>query len=191
MEKEANRLDCFSNVFHTGVIAGSHSIQDPRWTQKTIHLKKRQVRSRQLAVKEPRRIFGSCVFAGYSRNKCRKTCFFLQKLCYLYRYSSICVPAVGNTAHGKFHTWYPPKRNFYAHRRYVGRKLTFTAIVMGRRPNQADAFLNPNSAPVQKTLRHLLVNLKNVRLLTPPMSFNIDLRRQCQPLAYRTVHASL
>ena len=36
---------------------------------------------------------------------------------------------------------------------------------------------------------HLLVNLKNVRVLAPLMLFNSELRRKCQPLTYRPEHS--
>ena len=54
-------------------------------------------------------------------------------------------------------------------------------------PDQFDAFIRPKKAKEKKakiSLRHLLVNLKNVRVLEPPMLFNIELRGKCQPLAY-------
>ncbi|CAN0405943.1 unnamed protein product, partial [Laminaria digitata] len=42
-----------------------------------------------------------------------------------------------------------------------------------------------------KSLRHLLVNLKHVRVLAPPTLFNIKLRRQCQPLILPPIQASI
>ena len=36
----------------------------------------------------------------------------------------------------------------------------------------------------------LSVNIQNVKFLAPPMLYNIETRRQCQPLAYRPVQAS-
>ena len=55
-------------------------------------------------------------------------------------------------------------------------------------PDQFDAF-NPKNASEKNvknirkiSLRHLLVNLKNARVLAPPMLFGIELRRQWQPL---------
>ena len=40
------------------------------------------------------------------------------------------------------------------------------------------------------SLGHLLVNLKNVRVLAPPMLFSIELHRQWQPLIFQPIQAS-
>ena len=51
-------------------------------------------------------------------------------------------------------------------------------------PDQFDAFIRPKKAKEKKakiSLRHLLVNLKNVLVLAPPMLIT-GLWRQCQPL---------
>ena len=40
------------------------------------------------------------------------------------------------------------------------------------------------------SLRHLLINLKNVRVLAPPILFSIELWRQWQPLRFLPIQAS-
>ena len=61
-------------------------------------------------------------------------------------------------------------------------------------PDQFDAFLNPKNASEKKSkkklLRHLLVNLKNVRVLAPPMLSSIGLWRQCQLLVFPPIQTS-
>ena len=54
-------------------------------------------------------------------------------------------------------------------------------------PNHFDALFNPKNASETNamlvTLRHPLVNLQNVRVLAPPMLFDIYLRLQCNHFA--------
>ena len=58
-------------------------------------------------------------------------------------------------------------------------------------PDQFDAF-NPQNASENNAerIRHLSVNLKNVRVLAPPMLFGIEIWRQWQPLIFPPIQAS-
>ena len=47
----------------------------------------------------------------------------------------------------------------------------------------------PQKKTLKMSLRHLLVNLKNVRVLAPPMLFGIELWRQWQPLIFPPIQA--
>ena len=70
---------------------------------------------------------------------------------------------------------------------YLRRKVTFTAIFFVLLPDQFDAFNPKNISKSNNILYvslHLLVNLKNVRVLARPMLFNIELRGQCEPLTF-------
>ena len=60
-------------------------------------------------------------------------------------------------------------------------------------PDHSDVFFNPKTASeadAKNKLRNLLVNLKNVRVLAPPMLFGIELWRQWQPLIFPPIQAS-
>ena len=48
----------------------------------------------------------------------------------------------------------------------------------------------PQKRTLNISLRHLLVNVKNVRVLAPPMLFSIGLWRQCQPVIFPPIQAS-
>ena len=48
----------------------------------------------------------------------------------------------------------------------------------------------PQKRTLKMSLRHLLVNLKNVRVLEPPMLCSIELSRQWQPLIFPPIQAS-
>ena len=48
----------------------------------------------------------------------------------------------------------------------------------------------PQKRTLKISLRYLLVNLKNVRVLAPPMLFSIGRWRQCQPLVFPPIQAS-
>ena len=59
--------------------------------------------------------------------------------------------------------------------------------------DQFDAFFSPKNASEKNakiSLRHLLVNLKNVRVPAPPMLFGIELWPQLQPLMFLPIQAS-
>ena len=60
-------------------------------------------------------------------------------------------------------------------------------------PDQFDAFFNQKNASENNakiSLRHLLVNFKNVRVFAPPMLFSIELWRQWQPLIFPPIHTA-
>ena len=71
---------------------------------------------------------------------------------------------------------------------YIHSNRFFTTARSLRRILQPEEGLRDERYKIAR--RHLLANLKNVRVLAPPMLFNIELRRQCQPIAYRPVQAS-
>ena len=48
----------------------------------------------------------------------------------------------------------------------------------------------PQQGTLKISLRHLLVNLKNLRALAPPMLFSIELWRPWQPLMFPPSQAS-
>ena len=48
----------------------------------------------------------------------------------------------------------------------------------------------PQKRTLKLSLRHLLVNLKNVRVLVPTMLFGIELWRRWQPLIFPPIEAS-
>ena len=48
----------------------------------------------------------------------------------------------------------------------------------------------PQKRTLRLSLRHLLVNLKNVRVFALPMPFNIELRRQCHTLIFPPIRSS-
>ena len=60
-------------------------------------------------------------------------------------------------------------------------------------PDQFDSFFKPEKTPQKRTLkislRHLLVNLKNVRVLAPPL-FSIEMWRRWQPLMFPPIQVS-
>ena len=67
-------------------------------------------------------------------------------------------------------------------------------ILFVQAPDQFKAFFNPKNALEKKikiSFRHILVNLKNVRVLAPRMLFSIGFWRQCQPLAFPPIQASI
>ena len=105
--------------------------------------------------------------------------------------SSIYVLAVGNTPYGNWRTL--PKRTSVVTAVRLRRKLTFTAIFFVVLSDQFDVFSTRKMSQkrtLEISLRHLLVNLKSVRVLAPPMLFSIELRRQCQPLIIPPIQAS-
>ena len=60
-------------------------------------------------------------------------------------------------------------------------------------PNQFDSFFYPKNGSEYNSkilLRRLLVNLKNVWVLAPPMLFSIELWRYSQPLVFPSIQAS-
>ena len=64
---------------------------------------------------------------------------------------------------------------------YDKRHASGTEPVLLQVSDQFDAFFNPKNSSEKNakiSLRHLLVNLKNVRVLAPPMLFSIGLWRQ-------------
>ena len=73
--------------------------------------------------------------------------------------------------------------------------LTFTPIYYTSYTGDRSVrfILTTRNTPEKKTLKktlHLLVNLKNLRVLVPPMLFSIERWRQCQPLIFPPIQAS-
>ena len=105
--------------------------------------------------------------------------------------SSVCILVVGNTPYGKRHTF--RTKPVLVQAKYLRWKHTSTPIFFVQMSDQFRAFFNPKNASENNdkiSLRHLLVNLKNVRVLVPPMFFSIELWRQWQPLVFPTIQAS-
>ena len=74
---------------------------------------------------------------------------------------------------------------------------SFHSQKFGTTANQFDAFFNPKNASEANSIDNtppstkVLIKLKNVQVLAPPMLLNSELRRRRQPLAFRPVQASL
>ena len=110
-----------------------------------------------------------------------------------YTISSIYTLVVGNTPYGKRHISRSESVLLIVQAYYLRLKLICTPIFFVQVPDQFDAFFNLENASEKDakiSLRHLLVNLKNVRVLTPPMLFSIELWREWQPLIFPPIQAS-
>ena len=97
------------------------------------------------------------------------------------------------TKHAFRKTAYLPNRTCVASSVTYYMKAYIHPNIFGQVSDQFDAFFNPKNASennAKRYLRHILVNLKKVRVLAPPMSFSIELRRQCQPVIFQPIDAS-
>ena len=101
-------------------------------------------------------------------------------------FSCMYILAVGDALCGKRHT--SRTIAFEPLPSYLGRKLTSTAIFLvllvltGNR--LFGRVFHPEKRLRDERYKHISTNLKNVRVLAPPMLFNVELRRCCLPLNF-------
>ena len=132
-------------------------------------------------------IFFLVCFRWFFEQNIPKNAFFSRS----YTILSIYALVVGNTPYWK--RYISRTEPVLLQAQHVRLKLTFTPIFFAQVPDQFDAFFNSKNASEKKakiSLCHLLVNLKNVRVLTPPMLFSIELWREWQPLIFPPIQAS-
>ena len=120
-------------------------------------------------------------------------CFFFSRS---YTISSICIYTlvVGNTPYGRRHISRTEPVLLQAS--YLRLKLSkfHSPQPFLYRYQISSMHSSTRKTPLKRTLkmslRHLLVNLKNVRVLAPPMFFSIELWRQWQPIIFPPIQAS-
>ena len=106
---------------------------------------------------------------------------------YRYLHISIYIVGVGRTPYGRRRTSRTKLENPLQSTFRRKLKPTFTAICLVLLTNQFDAFFNPKNASETSATNNPSPSWEKVflRVLAPPVSFNIELRRQRQPLTFR------
>ena len=90
-------------------------------------------------------------------------------------------------------TAYLPNRTCVRKTYHLRLKHTFTPIFLYKRQissMHSSTRKTPQKITQKISLRHRWVNLKNVRVLAPPMLFSIGLWRQCQPFVFPPIQSS-